>query len=316
MHSGVMRFVIALLFLVTGFLRAQAPGVPIYDEAREVAHDPALLASVRSLFQEKILPPREDLLAQMSRTHCALKLPEASHNAMTSRGLWKQARQSHLRVGWAYRCTKCDDWHLDLAGGYAVTGSAVATCGHVLQEPRNMKEGGLVAADDKGRVFAVTEILALNRALDCALLRLSTETLSPLPLSTDVYPGDEVYCFSDPMGRQGFFSEGVVTRFVKRPFLRPKEQAELGDKTSGAAIFIQVTNDWAPGSSGSALLDGFGNAVGHVSEIQSVLEEPRRRRPAKGESGAAKPEPARGTLIIFHDAISAANLLQLIDPQR
>jgi hypothetical protein len=72
--------------------------------------------------------------------------------------------------------------------------------------------------------------------------------------------------------------------------------------------WIEVSTDWAPGSSGSAVVDVYGNAVGHVSEIEAVLEDPlpstTRRRAAAS---------ARGTLIIFHDAIGSTNVLSLIN---
>ncbi|MCP5557357.1 MAG: trypsin-like peptidase domain-containing protein [Verrucomicrobiaceae bacterium] len=309
-----MRLFVILLFIAScQGLFAQAPGVPVYDEVGDGVDDPKLLAAFQGLRKAGGLPSLEELRGQMTRTKCVLELPVASTTELPKRELWKRARAAHLRVGWAYLCTKCDEWHLDLAGGYAVAKNAVATCGHVVQEPRNMKVGSLVAAGDDGNVFAVTEVLAMNRALDSALLKVGVETLTPLPLSTDVVPGDAVYCFSDPMGRQGFFSEGIVNRFVRRPFLRKKEAAEVVAASGVQPVFVQVNNDWAPGSSGSALIDAFGNAIGHVSEIESVLEDPRKRRPAKGDAKANRPEPARGTLIIFHDAIGAANVLSLVE---
>jgi hypothetical protein len=186
-----------------------------------------------------------------------------------------------------------------------------------------MKEGYLVAADDDDNLFVVTEVLASSRALDTAILRLKTDSLTPVSFSTDVHPGDTVYCFSDPMDRRGYFSQGMVNRFVRRPFLRKKELAEAGkaDGNAKAAVssspsraaqstlptptWLQVNTDWAPGSSGSAVLDICGNVVGHVSEIESVLEDP-----SPDAKRAAR--QSRGTMIVFHDAIAASNVLSLI----
>jgi hypothetical protein len=221
-----------------------------------------------------------------------------------------------MRIGWLYLCTECDKWHLGLSGGYAITKNTAATCEHVIAPLEDMKEGYLVAADDDDNLFAVTEVLASNQALDTAIVRIKTDNLSPVPFSTDVEPGDTVYCFSDPVDRRGYFSQGMVNRFIKRPFLSKKELNELGDDnvasgTRAAArkkspsmtpTWLEVNTEWAPGSSGSAVLDVYGNAVGHVSEIESVLEDPdpgARRKPL-------------GTMIIFHDAIAACNVLSLI----
>jgi hypothetical protein len=119
-----------------------------------------------------------------------------------------------------------------------------------------------------------------------------------------------VWCFSDPSGKRGYFSEGIVSRFVKRPFLRKKEAEKLPEGTAAATpVWLETTTDWAPGSSGSALIDPFGNAVGHVSEIQSVVEQPL---PARRKSGAATTAPQLGTQIIFHQAIGAVEVRALV----
>jgi hypothetical protein len=49
--------------------------------------------------------------------------------------------------------------------------------------------------------------------------------------------------------------------------------------------------------------------VGHVSEIQSVVEQPL---PARRKSGAATTAPQLGTQIIFHQAIGAVEVRALV----
>jgi hypothetical protein len=89
-----------------------------------------------------------------------------------------------------------------------------------------------------------------------------------------------------------------------------KEAEKLPEGTAAATpVWLETTTDWAPGSSGSALIDPFGNAVGHVSEIQSVVEQPL---PARRKSGAATTAPQLGTQIIFHQAIGAVEVRALV----
>ena len=216
-------------------------------------------------------------------------------------------------------------------------------------ENDNIREGYLIAVDEDDHVFPVTEVLAANRATDTAIIRVKERTLHPLPLTLDVMPGDRVFCFSEPKGRRGYFSEGIVNRFTQKPFrntmrtptpdkaldgsIRAKVQpgtggaaAAPGAATTGAPatpapsqaqvpapaarsaaaapsaddpIWAQVSSSWAPGSSGSAVLDERGNAIGHVSQIQTVYQDPK-------EGGA------QGTLMVLHDAITAQNVLKLI----
>ncbi len=289
-------------------LFAQAPGVPIYTMGKGSQRDAPLLKQCKTLLTAKALLPATQVDAQLTRTTCTLALPPAGKTKLESRQLWARARQTHLLIGWYYLCKKCERWHLDLAGGYAITQDSAATCGHLLNHD-DMKEAYLIAIDDQDHVIPVTEVLAFNRATDSAILRLKTDQLTPLPLSLDVIPGDKVYCFSDPIDRRGFYSEGIVNQFIKRPFLRPTdfpaaERAALA--TIDTPIWLTVSSDWAPGSSGSALLDTQGNAIGHVSEIQSILEDPVTSDSKKNV------RQTRGTVIIFHDAIAASNIRALI----
>ena len=201
-----------------------------------------------------------------------------------------------------------------------------------------MREGYLMAVDEDDHVIPVLELLAINRATDTAILRLKTDQLQPLPLSTDVVPGDTAVCFSDPLDRRGVYSTGIVERFMKRRFLQKNELTKAERKhpdTVESPVWVQVSTEWAQGSSGSAVLDRFGNAIGHVSEIQTMLddsapgpieedEEPGDRPPVKAEDKPkleakpdAKPEElpeAPGTVIVFHDAIAASTVKAMIKP--
>lgn len=324
MNTTAVFFVLSFLAFAATPASAQAPGVPVYPEGAGSRAMAQVSKNARLLRDRGELLTAEKVKEQMKRASCELTLPQPTTQPLQPREIWQRARASHLRIGWFYLCDECDKWHLSLSGGYAITTNTAATCTHVIEPPDEMKEGYLVAADDDDNVFAITDVLAASRALDTAILRLKTENLTPVPFSSDVYPGDTVYCFSDPMDRRGYFSQGVVNRFVRRPFLRKKEM-EAEDKAAGGTpkttgsttprraiqsalttpTWLQVNTDWAPGSSGSAVLDVCGNVVGHVSEIESVLEDP-----SPNAKRAAR--MSRGTMIVFHDAIAASNVLSLI----
>jgi hypothetical protein len=310
---GGMR-ALFLLFWVTSGLFAQSPGVPVYAEGRGSGTMAGLLKQAEALKTAGRLLPMKDAETQFDRSSCELALPPAGSTPLPARDRWKLSRLAHIRVGHFYLCTKCEKWHLDLSGGYAITADgAVGTCAHVLPAPEGMREGYLVAATDDDEVLPVTEVLAVSSGTDCAIIRVKTaQPLTPLPLATDVTPGDEVWCFSDPSGKRGYYSEGIVSRFVKRTFLRKKETKGLPAGTViPKPVWLETTLDWAPGSSGSAIVDAHGNCVGHVSEIQPVLEDPPPAAAAKKRAAAFTP----GTYIVFHQAITAGELLKLIRPK-
>jgi hypothetical protein len=192
----------------------------------------------------------------------------------------------------------------------------VATCAHVLAAPEKMKQGWLVAATDEDVLLPVQEVLAMDAGLDCAILRVKCEQpLTPLPLREGQgTPGDPVWCLSDPSGKRGYYSEGIISRFVRRPFLRKKEREKLPEGSEvPRPVWLETTVEWAPGSSGSAILDVAGNVIAHVSEIQPVLEDiplPVAAAGAKKKDNATSFTP--GTYMVFHQAITAGELLKLI----
>lgn len=294
-----VRLLLPAVALATAIvLRAQTPAVPLFPtDGRD---DTALKAAAKQLRVSGTLVPEATLTNQFSRTNCTLVLPAPRKSRLTGRELWAAARAAHVRVGWNFLCTKCNNWHLDLAGGYAITkDGAVATCQHVVKRPANFKEGSLVAADEDGRVHAVVEILAANARTDTCILRINAKDLKPLPLQTDVMPGDRCFCFSDPLDERGYFSDGIVNRFLAR---YPRRSTNAPPVTR-----LNVTTDWAPGSSGSAVLDEFGNAIGHVATITTLPGNDSKA--AEGEKGKRTTEP---TLLTLHEAVSAKDVLALI----
>ncbi|WP_395752011.1 serine protease [Prosthecobacter sp.] len=313
-----MKHICTLFVLLAGAAaaHAQAPGVPVYAEGRGARPNAALMEQAKKLQGASELLSMTKATEQAQRAQCDLALPAAESKPLTARERWQRARMAHLRVGQFYLCSKCDKWHLDLAGGYAITADgAVATCAHVIAPPPNMKEGWLVVATEEDVLLPVTEVLACNIGTDSAILRVKSEQpLTALPLSLDVSPGDSVWCFSDPAGKRGYFSEGIVSRFVKRSFMRKKEADKLPEgATVAKPVWLETTTDWAPGSSGSALIDQFGNGVGHVSEIQTVLEDPLPGRKKKeGAATAAASSQPLGTQMVFHHAIGAAEVRALV----
>ena len=169
---------------------------------------------------------------------------------------------------------------MNLAGGYVITDDGAAvTCYHCV-EPKesSMREGYLIALDADNNVLPVTAILGCDKIMDAAIVRVAGKDLTPLALNDRVAPGDPVYLYSDPMHVAGYFSSGMVNRFFWK-IGRSGDPTTLG----GAKRFrLNVSTDWAPGSSGAAILDACGNAVGHVSVISSFQQRSRLPDPRRG----------------------------------
>ena len=306
MKTGLILVVLYLALANGEVALAQAPDVPLYRQGRrETQYDDTIAKASKELFTKTNAIRLAQIKEQLKRASCQLELPKPKVAKLSAREIYTAARDSHLRVGWSYLCKTCDQWHVNLAGGYPIdSAGAVATCYHVVNPQRDVKEGCLVAADEDGKVFPVTEVLAANRYSDACIVHVAGGNFKPLPLNTNVYPGDAAYCYSDPLDHRGYFSDGIVNRFYQFPGRRP---FSAPPSAAFAPTRINVGTDWAPGSSGSAVLDQCGNAMGHVSTI-GVLSDDE----VSDEGDAHQPGP---TMIVFHEAVAARDVLQLIKAQ-
>jgi S1-C subfamily serine protease len=289
-----------------GLAAAQAPGVPVYDELKLKKADAGAKKAAVELQKAGSLLGAAAVKVQMEKKQsCVLDLPAPHTEKLAPRDLWKRARAAHLRIGWLFKDSDKPNWQITLSGGYVISADgAVATCYHVV-EPGGpeMKDAVLIAATDDDKVLPVTEILAASHDTDTCILRVkSDEKLTALPLSLDVMPGDPVYCFSEPAGRRGFFSASIVNRFVQRPVARLRKKDPVPEKLP---TYLEVGADWAPGSSGAAVLDERGNAVGHVATVESIVDD-QSDLPKKQRSFIP------GTVIVFHGALSAQHVKDLV----
>jgi hypothetical protein len=195
-------------------------------------------------------------------------LPKVRTGSLRGREVAERARRGYVRIGWYFLCQRCDEWHLDAAGGYAIAPDAVVTCHHCVEPQASMRQAYLVAIDPEGTVLPVTGVLAKSKTMDAAILRVEGGRFTPLPLNDNVAPGDVAYCFSEPLGQSGYFSVGIVNRF----YWRAGRSGAAGSVDELKSLRLNVSTDWAPGSSGAAVLDECGNVIGHVSTIAPLSE--------------------------------------------
>lgn len=297
--------------LVAAFLPLLAYGqsrdVPVYREGGDAGKDARLLKNALLVKDSGHTVKAATAREQLRRDTCRLKLAKPSFEKLTAHQVWQRARAGYLRVGWYYSDVRSSKWRLELAGGYVLASDgAVGTSYHVVDPPRDIREGCLIAADDDGNVFPVLEILAANRYADTCIVRVKGQGFEPLALNTKLRPGDTVYCLSDPLGRRGYFSQGIVNRFFQLP---PRRLPN----TPGAPLFaptrINVSADWSYGSSGAAVLDDSGNVIGQVCTI--AVEGEDKAGPEAASAGISVPDPMP---IVFHEAVSARDVLALIKP--
>ena len=207
--------------------------------------------------------------------------------------------QSTVLVGVYYHCEECSGWHASASTGFAVARDGlVATCCHVLADDAEQQDSPAYAfvAGYDGQVFAVTECVAADASSDLAVLRCSASNLVPLPLRPGAMAGEPVYCLSNPDHLFATFTAGTIARryLVRGPAPGPArpdgtavpesaaEAGGVGDRHQALAavgsdrgrVFLQVTCEFASGSSGAPVVDACGNVVGIAQSTASVAVDP------------------------------------------
>jgi S1-C subfamily serine protease len=219
---------------------------------------------------------------------CAVALAAVSHQELSPPDLCDRLRESTLAVGTYYKCPDCGGWHFNSSAGFVVAAEGiVCTCCHVLvAEDPDVTEAYLVAADSEGRVFPVRSVVAADTESDTCFLKLDSPALKPLPISTGARTGEKVYCLSHPGGYFFMFTEGMVARLN----LRRNDVLDERGKTNGLLtrpiLFLNVTTEFAPGSSGAPLVDQAGNVVAQVASIAEAGE------PSENSPTNAPPAPS------------------------
>ena len=260
------------LALVNAAALAQSPRFVIDDDEylERITN-----ASAR-LLQGGRLKSVDWLRSQLPAKRHAMKLAPVSSVKLAAPDLYDRLRESTLAVGSYYKCPDCGAWHFNSSAGFvAGEGGIVCTCWHVVAgEDSEVKESYLIAADSAGQVFPVQSVLAADTEADTCFLKIGAAGLKPLPLRANVRPGERVYCLSHPGGFHFMFSEGVVARVTRGRLdvLDEHGQPKLEAGRSRPVLSLNVTAEFAPGSSGAPIVDEAANVVGQVASITDAGE--------------------------------------------
>ncbi len=286
------------------FGAATIPGADVDSPADDRQLFRQLELSVTALAENKSgAVRREARLEQCKRTRTeSLRLvtSRADHTApLDGPAIYRRAAAAAVLIGTAYKCDKCSKWHHTLASGFAVSADGVIATNHHVAAGSAGEAMGVMTAD--GRFFPVLEVLAADKAHDVALLRTDAKDLAFLPLRDDAPAGSPIRCYSHPANTFGCLSEGIIARY-----------ARMNESERNGAVFMQITADYARGSSGGPVLDAYGNVVGMVSSTSPVFTSPPT--PAASSTKDAKPA-APSQQMVRHNCATARAILELTRPR-
>lgn len=250
------------LFLLPGSAR----GEDFIDDARIKADFERELAR---LYEAGGLPSGASLLRRLRQLEVA-PLPGASANAgdadpgnasadapsATSEvDAVVRARAASLVFGHLYLCGKCDRLHTRLAGAVAISAKGLALTNHHVIDSKEALVFG--AMTPQGHLHPVVEILAASKEHDIAVVRLGgASDLPHVSISSGIVTGDPLFVVSHPDGH--FFT--LTRGHLARRYLTPREKTPR----------LQITADFARGSSGSGIFDRFGRLAGLAVSTNSI----------------------------------------------
>ncbi|MCX6927419.1 MAG: serine protease [Verrucomicrobia bacterium] len=271
----IIHTFVALIFaaaLSTAVVAAEASRFVIDDEEYV---EKVTEASARLLQQGK-LKSIGSLRKEVPSAGIGFKLASLSNQKLAAPDLCDRLRQSTLAVGSFYKCPDCDEWHFNSSAGFVVgEGGIICTCCHVVRtEDEGVKESYLVAADATGRVFPIQSVLAADAESDTCFVKIDAPGLKPLPLRSGVRTGERVYCLSHPGGYYYMFTQGMVSRLNLKRNEVLDEHGQTNGLLTRPVLFLNVTAEFAPGSSGAPIVDEAGNVVGQVASIADAGEPP------------------------------------------
>ncbi len=229
------------------------------------------------------------LIKQLRTAHCSLPTVTPSDTPLTPEQIYMRSQPSVVVVAGLYLCGKCDQWHASTATGFVISASgAIVTNYHVVDSD---KKKTLVVLTADGHMLPVKRVLAANQRDDLAILQVASGPLPPLPIAKgrqEAPVGSNIYVISHPANHFYSLTTGVVSRYFRYP------------TRNGISAGIDITADYARGSSGAPVLNAHGQVVGIVRSTESIYYEKKNARSSNLQ-------------MVFKHCIAAERLQSLVD---
>jgi len=297
------KLILLVLLLETGVrLRAQSGRFVVDDDS----YTAQVVLAGEKLLRENKLVPLDSLRSQVRTKPFAIKALPVSHEKLEPPQICERLRESTLAVGTLYKCPDCGGWHFSGSTGFVVSEDGiVSTCCHVIMEDSDPKVAVafLIAADSSGRVFPVQSVLAADTDADTCFVSISGTGLKPLPLRPGVRPGESVYCLSNPGGYFFMFTQGLIARLNRRTNADTDGHGHSNGLPSRPVLLLNITAEFAPGSSGAPVVDSCGNVVGQVASIAEA-----------GETSADDEDQTTSPSVPIRFCTAAEEILRLSSP--
>ncbi len=230
-----------------------------------------------SIFQTKNFLSIDDAQKQLKQVEGkVIKINGTKPNkkVLTTQEVYKRLKLSTVAFGISYDCGQCDAKHVGSSSGYVIDESGlIVTNHHVIESyiKGGDKNYSMLVKLANGRAYSVVEVVSTSKDHDLAIVRVDTagDKLIPIPFGEDAQVGDDVFILSNPFNMLFYFTKGIVGRNnLQSTFL----------KGSKAIPEMEITADYAVGSSGGPIVDNKGNLIATVAVTRTVYAFPQEKK--------------------------------------
>ena len=206
-----------------------------------------------------------NLLQQLGRHTCRLNLAPPPTRTLAPDELAQAVEMGVAVVGRIAKVHGRPALTPTATGFFLTASGALATCAHVVNSDKFI---GLTVMTRDGRVCPVREILAMSTNYDLVILQVEGRDFTPLPVAPTTRQGAPVWVLGHPFPWYYMLTAGIASGYYV---------IDAAQRT-----VLDITADFANGSSGSPVLNEYGAVVG-VAAFRQVLGIPGTpQMPIKG----------------------------------
>ena len=178
--------------------------------------------------------------------------------------LYKKAKKGSLIIGkLAVKQNDPNRYFLFLASAFTIDKSGICVTNyHVLDEVPSSDDiyrfVGVAVMDCKGNVYPVSKVLACSERADLAVFRVNNfnEDMEAFPLRKEPMVGENIGTISNPFNHLKVMLHNYTTGIVNRVSYSERK-----------GMRMNISADYAQGSSGGPIFDSRGNIVGIISTL-------------------------------------------------
>lgn len=212
--------------------------------------------------------------------HKAFFLITPSDKLLSPGEIYVKRSKGVLMFGNYYDCGECDNLHVGVgATATALTPDGICMTNYHVMEDIIKKDKEALAGDSlfyvatqEGKCYPVMEILTYSRLGDLAIFRIDTrgDKLEAIPLGDPAPTASRVHVIAHPKQQFYYYTQGVVAR---------NSRYDYGDDK--VTHRMEITADFAVGSSGGPILDDCGSLIGMVASTTSLYFDDEKKAPVQ-----------------------------------